>query len=99
MPQHDGLAFTALVNRPEVDRIAMVADRIASLVQLRTTPREERRVAILMPDYPGAPGRTGYAVGLDVPASVIALLGDLAFRRLQHGRRAEDIARIARCTF
>src|SRR5262249_51475471 len=28
--------------------------------------------------YPGAPGRTGYAVGLDVPASVVALLGDLA---------------------
>ncbi len=31
-----------------------------------------------MPDYPGAPGRTGYAVGLDVPASVVALLDDLA---------------------
>ena len=30
-----------------------------------------------MPDYPGAPGRTGYAVGLDVPASVIAMLHDL----------------------
>ena len=27
-------------------------------------------IAVLMPDYPGAPGRTGYAVGLDVPASV-----------------------------
>src|SRR5262249_30558362 len=32
----------------------------------------------LMPDYPGAPGRSGYAVGLDVPASVLALLDDLA---------------------
>src|SRR5712691_2603818 len=30
-----------------------------------------------MPDYPGAPGRTGYAVGLDVPASVVALLRDV----------------------
>src|SRR5262249_42181005 len=37
-----------------------------------------RRVAVLLPDYPGAPGRTGYAVGLDVPASVLALLHDLA---------------------
>ncbi len=37
-----------------------------------------RRIAVLMPDYPGAPGRTGYAVGLDVPASVLALLADLA---------------------
>ena len=78
LPAHDGLAFTALANRPEPDRIAMVADRIAALVRLRTTPRGERRVAVLMPDYPGQPGRTAYAVGLDVPASVLALLADLA---------------------
>jgi cobaltochelatase CobN len=78
LPTQDGLAFTALVSRPEPDRIAMVADRIAALVQLRALPRGERRVAVLMPDYPGAKGRTGYAVGLDVPASVIAALEDLA---------------------
>jgi cobaltochelatase CobN len=74
----DALAFTALASRPEADRIAMVAERIAALVRLRTLPRGERCVAVLMPDYPGAPGRTGYAVGLDVPASVLALLEDLA---------------------
>jgi len=56
----------------------MVADRIAALVRLRAVPRGERQLAVMMPDYPGAPGRTGYAVGLDVPASVIALLDDLA---------------------
>jgi cobaltochelatase CobN len=71
------LAFAAVASRPEPDRVAMVADRIAALVRLRTLPRHERRVAVLMPDYPGAPGRTGYAVGLDVPASVLALLDDL----------------------
>jgi cobaltochelatase CobN len=78
LPAHAGLAFTALINQPEPDRIAMVAERVAALVRLRTTPRHARRIAILMPDYPGAPGRTGYAVGLDVPASVVALLADLA---------------------
>ncbi len=78
LPPHDGLAFTALVNRPEPDRIAAVADRVAALARLQATPRVQRRVAVLMPDYPGAPGRTGYAVGLDVPASAVALLGDLA---------------------
>ena len=78
LPPHEGLAFTALTSRPEPDRVALVADRIAALVRLRTLPRGERRIAVLMPDYPGAPGRTGYAVGLDVPASVIALLDDLA---------------------
>jgi cobaltochelatase CobN len=78
LPPRDGLAFTALANRPEPDRIAMVADRVAAVVRLQTTPRRERRIALLMPDYPGAPGRTGYAVGLDVPASVVAALSDLA---------------------
>jgi cobaltochelatase CobN len=78
LPADAGLAFTALVNQPEPDRIAMVADRVAALARLRTAPRAARRIAILMPDYPGAPGRTGYAVGLDVPASVVALLSDLA---------------------
>ena len=74
----DGLAFTGIANRPEPDRIDAVADRVAALVRLQATPRAKRRIAVLMPDYPGAPGRTGYAVGLDVPASVIALLADLA---------------------
>ncbi len=36
-----------------------------------------RKLAILIPDYPSAPGRTGYAVGLDVPSSVLAMLHDL----------------------
>src|ERR1043166_8659248 len=77
LPPHDGLAFTALANKPEPDRIAMVAERIEALVRLQGTKRADRRIALLMPDYPGAPGRTGYAVGLDVPESVIALLADL----------------------
>ena len=78
LPPQEGLSFTALGSRAEPDRVGIVADRIAALARLRALPRHERRVAILMPDYPGAPGRTGYAVGLDVPASVVALLDDLA---------------------
>src|SRR5271167_338641 len=61
LPPQDGLAFTAMTSRPEPDRIAMVADRIAALVRLRALPRGERCIAMLLPDYPGAPGRAGYA--------------------------------------
>ena len=50
----------------------------------------QRRVAVLMPDYPGAPGRTGYAVGLDVPASVLALLDDLTAAGYAVSGRAGD---------
>ena len=77
LPAIEGLSFTAMANRPEPDRVAMVADRVLRLVRLQNTPRAKRRIAVLMPDYPGAPGRVGYAVGLDVPASVLALLADL----------------------
>ncbi len=78
LPKEEALAFAAHVSRPEPDRVEMVADRIAALVRLQRTPRHERRIAALMPDYPAAGGRAGYAVGLDVPASILALLSDLA---------------------
>jgi cobaltochelatase CobN len=77
-PPDPDFGITALVNRAEDDRVAMVADRVAALVRLQKTPPAERRLAVLLPDYPGPAGRAGYAVGLDVPASVVALLGDLA---------------------
>ncbi len=79
--------FTALANRPEPDRVAEVADRVAALVRLQATPREKRRVTVLIPEYAGAPGRTGWAVGLDVPASVRALLSDMKAA----GYRVEDV--------
>ncbi|WP_315923682.1 cobaltochelatase subunit CobN [Mesorhizobium sp. SP-1A] len=71
------LGFRAFANRPEEDRVAQVAARIAAFLRLRATPPAERRITILMPHYPSAPGRTGYAVGLDVPESVLAMLHDL----------------------
>jgi cobaltochelatase CobN len=77
-PAAEALAFAPLVNRPEPDRIAQAADRAAALVRLQQTPRSDRRLAILMPDDPRAGGRAGYAVGLDAPASVLALMSDLS---------------------
>ena len=71
------LGHRAFANRPEPDRVAQVADRVATFIKLQETPRAERKLAILIPDYPSAPGRTGYAVGLDVPSSVLAMLHDL----------------------
>ncbi|UVK36361.1 cobaltochelatase subunit CobN [Mesorhizobium sp. AR10] len=71
------LAFRAFANRPESDRVAQVANRIEAFIRLQQAPRATRKLAILIPDYPSAPGRTGYAVGLDVPSSVLAMLSDL----------------------
>ena len=93
----DGLAFTGVTNQPEPDRVDAVADRIAALVHLQVTPRSRRRIAVLMPDYPGAPGRTGYAVGLDVPASVNRLLDDLADAGYIGSGHTDVIEGVARC--
>jgi cobaltochelatase CobN len=77
LPKDEALGYAAFASKPEPDRIEAVADKIAALVRLQQTPRRERNIAVVLPDYPGAGGRTGYAVGLDVPASVLALLADL----------------------
>ncbi|MET3660727.1 cobaltochelatase subunit CobN [Aquamicrobium ahrensii] len=71
------LGLRAYVNQPAPDRIAQVARRLCAFLRLRATPPAKRRIVILLPDYPSAPGRTGYAVGLDVPNSVLAMLHDL----------------------
>ena len=98
LPIQEGLCFSAVASVPEADRIEMLADRIAALVRLRSTPRAERRLAVLLPDYPGASGRSGYAVGLDVPASVTALLADLEGGGLCRRQCAAKLADIARPT-
>ena len=67
-----------LVNQPETDRVAQVTDRIAAFLRLKLAARAERKIVILLPDYPSAPGRTGYAVGLDVPQSVLGMLRQLS---------------------
>src|SRR6266545_5565005 len=46
LPADDALAFTAFFSRPEPDRIAGVADRVAALAHLQMTPRAKRRVAV-----------------------------------------------------
>ena len=73
----DALAFRGFLNRPEPDRVEQVAERVAAMIRLQRTPPAGRRIAILLPDYPAAAGRTGYAVGLDVPSSALAMLHDL----------------------
>src|SRR5690606_28822555 len=52
-----GRNSASLVNQPEPDRVQQVAERIAAFLRMKMTPRAERRIAILLPDYPSAPGR------------------------------------------
>jgi cobaltochelatase CobN len=69
------------------DRVARIAGLTARLAGLRRLPNTEKRVAIVLSAYPTKRSRLGNAVGLDTPASVIALLH--ALRRA--GYRVERI--------
>jgi cobaltochelatase CobN len=69
------------------DRINFVADLARNWARLRRTLPGERRVALILANYPHRDGRIGNGVGLDTPASAINVLRALK----QAGYRVEDI--------
>ncbi|HEX3535697.1 MAG TPA: cobaltochelatase subunit CobN [Stellaceae bacterium] len=60
--------------RPVADRVAFVADLARNWARLRAKPPAERRIAIVLANYPNRDGRIGNGVGLDTPASAVAIL-------------------------
>jgi cobaltochelatase CobN len=60
--------------RPLPDRIAFVAALAAAWARLRATPTAERRLALILANYPNRDGRIGNGVGLDTPAGAIEVL-------------------------
>ncbi len=72
------LQFALPRHVPYAPGIARTADLAAAWARLGGTPRGERRIALVLSDYPGAPGQIGHAVGLDALASTAAILAVLA---------------------
>jgi cobaltochelatase CobN len=60
--------------RPLADRVAFVAGLAANWARLREKPPALRRVALILANYPSRAGRIGNGVGLDTPASALAVL-------------------------
>lgn len=56
------------------NRLERATQQVASWVHLRRTPAVERRVAIVLYNYPPGLGKLGTAALLDVPTSLFALL-------------------------
>jgi cobaltochelatase CobN len=71
------LRFSRTLHRPHPDGIALAADRALGWARLGEVRREERRVAIVLSDYPAVGGQRGHAVGLDSFASLAAILAVL----------------------
>ena len=76
--RHDRATEATIVSyEPVADRIAFVARLAAAWVALKTTPAAERRIMLVLANYPNRDGRLGNGVGLDTPASAVVILNAL----------------------
>ena len=78
---HKGCVFEASINRHDmhtcVERTAMLAARVSKLIALRKAERADRKVALVMFNFPPNAGRVGTAAHLSVFESVFNTLKSL----------------------
>ena len=73
-PQSGQMAARLQRYVPREDRVDFVARLAIKWARLSSKPNAEKRVAIILSNYPTKDARIGNAVGLDSPASVIRIL-------------------------
>ena len=78
--------------------IDALAERAAGWLRLAAKPRPERRVAMVLSDYPARGGRAGFAVGLDTPESACAIAADLTAAGYAAGSLPQPAALMGRLT-
>ncbi len=71
------LQFARMGHQAEDARVAAVCDRVDAWVRLGELSPAQRRVGLVLSTYPGKDWNMGHAVGLDAPASALAMLQDL----------------------
>ena len=69
------LATTVYRFRPDTTSLNWIARHAAAWCDLRRTPPESCRSALVLANYPVRDGRIANGVGLDTPASVVNILG------------------------
>jgi cobaltochelatase CobN len=68
------LETDVVIYEPVSDRIKFVAKLAANWARLRSKPPQERRIALILANYPNRNGRLANGVGLDTPASCVEIL-------------------------
>ena len=61
-------------HEPDAGRMRFVAELAANWAKLRATAPADRRVALIMANYPNRDGRLGNGVGLDTPAGTVEVM-------------------------
>ncbi len=112
---NDQLETNVVVYQPKCDRLNFVADSAANWINLANTPASERKIALILANYPNKDGRIANGVGLDTPASCIKILqalkqsgytvtdipqtGDELIQRLTKGITNDPESRISRPSY
>ena len=71
------LETDVVVYQPHRERVNFVADLTANWLRLTNTPTKERKIVLILANYPNKNGRIANGVGLDTPASCISILQSL----------------------
>ena len=77
---NEELETNVVVYQPRSDRLNFVANSAANWIDLANTPPQERKVALILANYPNKDGRIANGVGLDTPQSCIKILKALQVR-------------------
>lgn len=75
---HHRCQLALIQHQLHVERAQWVAQLARRFVALRQTPNGHKRVALILANYPQQDGRIGNGVGLDTPASTLAILRAMA---------------------
>ena len=74
---NDAVQSNIVVHEAEQSRVEYVAELAEKWVRLAHQKNEEKRVAIILANYPNRDGRLGNGVGLDTPAGTVNVLNAL----------------------
>ena len=72
------IEFTLKRLKPDLSQVSHVADWVRNWASLRHVPPSNKRLAIVLSNYPNRDGRIGNGVGLDTPASTVKMLSRLS---------------------
>ena len=83
-------ADQVMIYQADPERAARLATIATRLARLRRVPNRDKRVAIMLSNYPTKHARVGNAVGLDTPASAVRLLAAMRDAGYQVGDLTGD---------
>jgi len=79
-----------VMHEPVPDRVRFTTQLAANWATLKSTPRDQRRIALVLANYPNKDGRMGNGVGLDTPAGALQALRAMQVEGYVTGQLPED---------